>query len=272
MRRIDSSELKDLAFGSKIRVIWHNSNRHEKNSEYYGVIYGENIGYEDGLTDNIQTIAESIFNDWCMVYLIDDEGEEESEESNGSKFDVRICSCGRIHFTPMTEVTTAIEKDQELLLICGGCGSTYKIGADIDYFGDSNEKGYSMYCFNPALNDTDFEITKANFAATKNSKAIHKIIYSNGKRVYMKTGYYAKSFDHSNGIFMDTFYPDRMDELKNMSSEQVKEFVEKWQHDSRTVVMKAFLSNLTDDEAEALSHFHIKGLDWSGTKWDTEYN
>ena len=67
MKRITDSELLELPFGSKIRVIWHNSNYHD---EYYGIIFGGKIGYEDGKFDNTRTIVECMFNDWCMVYLI----------------------------------------------------------------------------------------------------------------------------------------------------------------------------------------------------------
>lgn len=70
MKRITDMELRELPFGSKIRVIWHNSNHHEKGEEYYGVIFGDKIGYEDGLIDDTRIIAECMFNDWCMVYLM----------------------------------------------------------------------------------------------------------------------------------------------------------------------------------------------------------
>ena len=70
MKRITSTELRELQFGSKIRVIWHNSEYHEKNEEYYGVIFGDKIGYEDGKVDELYAIAECEFNDWCMVYLL----------------------------------------------------------------------------------------------------------------------------------------------------------------------------------------------------------
>ena len=70
MKRITDSELLELPFGSKIRVIWHNSNYHPKNDEYYGIIFGNKIGYEDGEFDYTKIIAISIFNDCCMVYLI----------------------------------------------------------------------------------------------------------------------------------------------------------------------------------------------------------
>lgn len=70
MKRMTDSQLMELPFGSQIRVIWHNSNRHEKNEEYYGVIFGNKIGYEDGLIDECRNIAECIYNDWCMVYTL----------------------------------------------------------------------------------------------------------------------------------------------------------------------------------------------------------
>lgn len=70
MQRITDSQLLELPFGSQIRIIWHNSKHHEKNEEHYGVIFGEKIGWEDGLVDNRRDIAECMFNDWCMAYLM----------------------------------------------------------------------------------------------------------------------------------------------------------------------------------------------------------
>lgn len=70
MKKITDSELLELPFGSKIRVIWHNSPHHNKNDEYYGVIFGDKIGWEDGEVDKLRDIAECAWNDWCMVYLI----------------------------------------------------------------------------------------------------------------------------------------------------------------------------------------------------------
>lgn len=70
MKRITDEELKELPFGSMIRVIWHNSYYHEPNEEYYGVVFENKIGYEDGKIDSLFTIAECMYNDWCMVYLM----------------------------------------------------------------------------------------------------------------------------------------------------------------------------------------------------------
>ena len=71
MKRITAGELLDLKFGTKIRVVWHNSEGHKKNKERYGVIFGHKIGYEVGLTDEKRIIAECMRKDWCMVYVIE---------------------------------------------------------------------------------------------------------------------------------------------------------------------------------------------------------
>lgn len=70
MKQLNDGELLNLAFGSKIRVVWHNSSFHNKNDEYYGVVFGDMIGYKDGLIDSLKTIAECVYNNWCKVYLI----------------------------------------------------------------------------------------------------------------------------------------------------------------------------------------------------------
>ena len=70
MKRITDEELLKLPFGSKIRIIWHNSKNYPKNAEYYGVIFGNRIGYEDGEFDDTRVIARNMFMDRCMVYLI----------------------------------------------------------------------------------------------------------------------------------------------------------------------------------------------------------
>ena len=70
MRRITDGELLELGLGSKVRIIWHNSPHHDKNEEYYGVVFGKKIGWEDGTVDDLRTIAECMYNDWCMVYLL----------------------------------------------------------------------------------------------------------------------------------------------------------------------------------------------------------
>lgn len=72
VKRVTDSELLDLPFGTKLKVVWHNSKHHEKNEEYVGVVFGQKIGWEDGLEDDLRTIAECAYNDWCMVYIMKD--------------------------------------------------------------------------------------------------------------------------------------------------------------------------------------------------------
>lgn len=70
MKRITDEELKELPFGSKIKVIWHNSWGHDKNEEHLGVIFADKIGWDNGQTDNIKLIVDCLHNDWCMIYLM----------------------------------------------------------------------------------------------------------------------------------------------------------------------------------------------------------
>lgn len=64
MKEITEIELMNLPFGTKIKVVW------KKNETYLGVIFGENIGYEDGKIDKTIIISESIYNNNCTVYLM----------------------------------------------------------------------------------------------------------------------------------------------------------------------------------------------------------
>lgn len=73
IRKIESySEFIYLPLGSVIKVIWHKSDWHEKDSESFGVIYGDKIGWEDGSNDDIQTLIVDMNDDCCDVYLTDD--------------------------------------------------------------------------------------------------------------------------------------------------------------------------------------------------------
>lgn len=59
--------LFDLPFGTKVKVVWNTSRRKDS---YIGVIYGDMIGWEDGLCDEQGIIMESIYNKSCKAYLI----------------------------------------------------------------------------------------------------------------------------------------------------------------------------------------------------------
>lgn len=73
IRKIETSdEISYLPLGSVIKVIWHKSDCYEEGEEYFGVKYGANIGWEDGHSDEIETLIVGMKNNCCEVYLTDD--------------------------------------------------------------------------------------------------------------------------------------------------------------------------------------------------------
>lgn len=188
------------------------------------------------------------------------------------RFDVRVCKCGHVHFVDIEVVDKALEEQKPLLLICGHCGLLTAIGGDEFYDEDTDKTMYNMYTYNPA-NGKDID--------TIDTSKYSSVIYSEGKRIMMKTGYPATSYNSGVG-FQDTQFPDGIWDIafhgkcyqmntypKNMS---VQEYLRKWAEDSVTVSMNWTLSMMTDDEQEALSHYMFENLDFTGTKYETEWN
>ena len=68
MKRITDMELRELPFGTQIKIIWHNSRGHDKNEEHLGVIFGNKIGWENGETNAVKMIAGCMRINLCMVY------------------------------------------------------------------------------------------------------------------------------------------------------------------------------------------------------------
>lgn len=58
-------EILSLPFGTKIKVWWM-----DDYSEYKGVVFGENIGYEDGKTDTLTEISKHCAYGVCDVFRI----------------------------------------------------------------------------------------------------------------------------------------------------------------------------------------------------------
>ena len=190
-----------------------------------------------------------------------------------SKFDVRICNCGRIHFIDDKLVDEALEQDKNLMVICGGCGTTTLIGADREPdWEDPNKTVFNMYTYHMGQHD-NFTLTADSFETVEGKKkGISKVFYSKGIQVMMETGYYAKSYDSASGRFQDIWYPDFWRIPTNATAEQYKAFIEQWQAEHVKVNMNNLLRSLTDEQAEALSHFYIEGLDWKGTKFEKEWH
>ena len=193
-----------------------------------------------------------------------------------SNLQPRICKCGRIHFINENEITAAIKNNKDLLVICGGCGMATRIGADIQtvFAGTKypNETIYNMYSIRIG-EWNNFELTAESFVTNDKQKGIYKVLYSNGKQVMMETGYYAKSYEDNNGRFEDIWYPDFYKiEREDITLEEVFRFIDDFKTDRRTVNMEMLLHDLTDEEAEILSHCVIPSLNWKGTKWENKWN
>ena len=129
------SELLGLPLGSKIKVIWHNSTHHHKNDEYYGVIFGDKIGYDDGEFDDTRTIAECVFNDWCMVYILE-EMAEELKKQNKYTDDKQ---------TPKKPIFDFNYSDTLSKFHCI-CGSTIKVYHDIGTMNNNDAPNYCSNC------------------------------------------------------------------------------------------------------------------------------
>jgi hypothetical protein len=70
IRKIDSpDEMAYMPLGSKIKVIRHKSDFYEEGEENFAVKYGDKIGWEDGSSDELQTLISGINNYHCIVYL-----------------------------------------------------------------------------------------------------------------------------------------------------------------------------------------------------------
>lgn len=56
------TDLRSLDFGTKVIVEF------SKDEIYHGVVFGRNVGYEDGVVDLISTLENSVASEKCIVY------------------------------------------------------------------------------------------------------------------------------------------------------------------------------------------------------------
>lgn len=191
------------------------------------------------------------------------------------KYDIRICSCGRIHFVLNSEIDAALEADKELWLVCGGCGRTTRIGAYIEHdwtSDDPNKMIYNMYSFEYGEHK-DYELTIDSFAATDNHKGIYKVLHSVGERPVMMTGMHATHYFAPAGRFEDNWYPDFWKiQRTDITKDEILQFIKDWEKDHVTVNMNQLLRMLDEDKLEALSAYMINGLNWVGTKYEREWH
>jgi len=185
--------------------------------------------------------------------------------------ELRICSCGCIHFIDSDVIENAITNEKNVLFICGQCGRATVIGADKyanPYMKDENDSPvmYDMYSYeaskNFAIDCTAFEKQGNDF-----HKPIYQILYDKGHVVFMETGYRATNYSSCSG-FSDTSYPDFLYRLSFESAEQLRTLRDEYDSKRTSVRMNSLIRDLSDEENELLSKSYVKGIDYTGTKWE----
>lgn len=195
-------------------------------------------------------------------------------------YDVRICSCGTIHFIPIHKINLAITQDKELLWICGRCGNATRIGADRepnDYFDgpDAPEYVYSMYSVDmiPNRDDQVRSIEEKDFRDGVEHKAYSEIFYSCGVQVPMRTGMHAKAYNPYSRKFLDIWYPDywKLDG-KDQTAEDIRRELSEYRKNSQIVNMHRFVRETRREYLEILAQTMWDEFDWSGTEFEELHN
>lgn len=188
------------------------------------------------------------------------------------KYDIHICGCGRIHAIPYDTVVnqcyTGEDNNGDIALICSRCGKMIIIGADYgpDWDSESDKGCYTCYTTDhtPSIGEIK-EITPDMF----NKKT--KVLYSAGYPVPMMSGEYANSYSSYGSGFADMSVPLFYEIQRNdISAKEILDWIENNQKARHTVNMDFLMSELPEDVVEELSHYYIKQLDWTGTKYETK--
>jgi len=162
------------------------------------------------------------------------------------KYDVKFCSCGRVHFIPTDKINNAIENDKEILVVYNNCGNSHIIGADReqDYEG---KECFMMYSF--GKRDTEINDTSK----------IDSIVFSLGEQVRMMSGGEATYYGHSGFIDWNTKKPSNITE-------------EEWAKLRSTVHVKHTINWIRDDNKLDQMSNYLTGINWKGTKYEKEWH
>lgn len=191
------------------------------------------------------------------------------------KVEMRICKCGRLHFYSNELLQDLLEEEKELVLICSRCGNVIHIGANKEpaVWHDENAKEddyiFNMYSYSQEKETID----AANFNVEKMTEegchTIGKIIIDEGIGVTMDTGYSADTYT-SEGFYDSSSQFDRIKGYETL--EELEKDLDDYDEKRKKVRMHILLRHLTNEQAEVLSDYLIKGLDWSGTKWEKDWH
>jgi len=162
------------------------------------------------------------------------------------KYDVRFCSCGRVHFIDQEKINNAIENEKQVLVICNNCGNSFVVGADKQ----EDEDGETYYMM--------YSLDMRNTELSGMSK-IDYIVFTAGEQIRMMTG--GEATYHGSGIFID-WETNKPEDLT----------LEEWEKLRKQVNVFSTINWIKDDnKLEEMSHY-LSGIDWKGTKYEKSYN
>lgn len=116
-----------------------------------------------------------------------------------NKYNIRVCSCGRVHPVLWSDLEETFDNEEELILICRNCGSANRFGAD-SFTDKEGRKNFSMYTIELPRDDS---ISIKSFDQEVSNKKLSQILLSPGVKIPMMTGNYANYFSEISRRFED---------------------------------------------------------------------
>ena len=169
------------------------------------------------------------------------------------KYDVRFFPNGRVYFLDEDILNEAIEAGKEILIVmnCWSGGYALAIGANkipatwYDETASPDEICYEMYSYD--IKETEF--------SQEDLTRFHKVIFTSGTQIRMKTGDQATYYDSNGFVDWDTSYQSFKE--KYLYNNETKEQFEKLRREIDWEATKNFMSTKKDyqDKIEALSHY-----------------
>ena len=167
------------------------------------------------------------------------------------KYDVRFFPNGRVYFLDYNTLNEALEAGKEILIVMNSWSGGYAlaVGANKILWYDENtgfnEITYEMYSYD--IRETEF--------SQEDLARFHKVIFTNGVQIRMKTGDQATCYISGEFIDWDTSYQDF--KQKYLYNNETKEQFEKLRSEIDWEATKNFMRTEKDyqDKIEALSHY-----------------
>lgn len=169
------------------------------------------------------------------------------------KYDVKFFPNGRVYFLDYDILNEALEAGKEILIVmnCWSGGYALAVGVNKTLWYDENtgfnEISYVMYSYD--IKETEF--------SQEDLARFHKVIFTDGVQIRMKTGDQATCYISGEFIDWDTSYQDF--KKKYLYNNETEEQFEKLRREVDWEATKSFISIEKDfqDKIEALSHYSL---------------